>query len=309
VDSVDPKLAKSRDRPHLSRVSRRHGRLHTLLALGLLVTSSAARAEGRRLVWNEDWPRFRPVEYGATGVLVAAGLVLEFASTQPEHARWVGPWPLDQPIRGVLVGRNRATRQLADFASDIGWMTAQFYPQVVDAVLVTYVGDGGNFDVAWQLSWMNAETMAVGFLLTRGSHRLFGRERPLRRGCGSDAFYDELCPFRGTAASFISGHTSMSFVGAGLTCVHHSYLPLYGGGTPDLAACIGLTTLASATGVLRVVADRHYASDIVVAAAMGFAVGYGLPWLLHYRHGAAASEHGEQRASLGTVPVTLSGRF
>jgi hypothetical protein len=202
-------------------VSRRCRRLVVLLAFGLLAQSPAVSADGQRLVWNQDWPRFRPVEYGATGLLVAAGLVLELASTQPDDAHWIGPLPLDQSIRSLLVGGSRPTRQVADFASDIGWMTAQLYPQAIDAVLVTYALDGGNLDVAWQLSWMNAETMAVGFLLTRGSHRLFARERPL-------------------------------------------------------------SALASATGVLRIVADRHYASDVIVGAVMGLSVGYGLPWLLHY---------------------------
>ena len=42
------------------------------------------------------------------------------------------------------------------------------------------------------------------------------------------------------------------------------------------------------TGVTRVVADRHYASDVVVGAGIGFGVGYGLPWLLHYRAGGQA---------------------
>ena len=44
------------------------------------------------------------------------------------------------------------------------------------------------------------------------------------------------------------------------------------------------------TGVTRVVADRHYASDVVVGAAIGFGVGYGLPRLLHYRAGTQAAD-------------------
>lgn len=275
-----------------------------LLVLLLLVCRSA-RADSRRLEWNEAWPRFRPGEYVATGLLVAGSFALEFATEQPERARWVGPLPGDGLIREALVGRERKTRQQADFFSDTTWMAAQFYPQVIDAVAVTYFGDDFNFDVAWQLSWMNLQTLAAGFVLTRGSHRLFGRERPLRHSCGSDASYDELCPFEGTNASFISGHTSMAFVGAGLTCVHHRYLPLYGGGSGDGAACAAVLGVATVTGVLRLVADRHYASDVVVGAILGFGVGYGLPWLLHYRHGAPAGERGDVSAPL----VSWSAQF
>lgn len=252
-------------------------------------------------MWNEEWPRFRVAEYVTTGVLAIGGLVLEYGTTQAEEPRWTGPLPGDLALRELLVGSERSTRQVADFTSDLSWMAAQFYPQVVDAFIVSYALDNANFDVAWQLSWMNVEALSVAFLLTRGSHRLFARERPLRHSCGSDAAYDELCPFRGTAASFVSGHTSMAFAGAGLTCVHHQYLPLYGGGAADLAGCLGVTALATGTGVLRVISDRHYASDILAGAVIGFGVGYGLPWLLHYRYGEPAEEYGAQSAPLTVV--------
>ena len=52
--------------------------------------------------------------------------------------------------------------------------------------------------------------------------------------------------------SFTSGHTLMSFAGAGLTCVHHMHLPLYGGGLPDSLACAAAIGLAHAEGFLRV---------------------------------------------------------
>jgi membrane-associated phospholipid phosphatase len=292
-------------------VSRRLGRLVAALVFLSFLPIPAARADERRLVWNEDWPRFRAAEYVVTGVLALGGLALEYGTVQADEPRWVGPLPGDGPIRDLFVGNERSTRQAADFASDLAWMSAQFYPQVVDAFVVAYALDGANVDVAWQLSWMNVEAMSVAFLLTRGSHRLFARERPLKHSCGSDAAYDELCPFRGTAASFVSGHVSMAFTGAGLTCVHHRYLPLYGSAGADLAGCLGVTTLATATGVLRLIADRHYASDVVAGALIGFGVGYGLPWLLHYRHGARASEYGAQSAALepATTVVSWSRQF
>jgi hypothetical protein len=43
-------------------------------------------------------------------------------------------------------------------------------------------------------------------------------------------------------------------------------------------------TLASATtvGVFRLISNRHYLTDVIVAAGAGFAIGYGLPMLLHF---------------------------
>ena len=41
--------------------------------------------------------------------------------------------------------------------------------------------------------------------------------------------------------------------------------------------------LGLATGWMRMTADRHYASDIIVGTVLGFGGGFGLPLLLHYR--------------------------
>ena len=37
------------------------------------------------------------------------------------------------------------------------------------------------------------------------------------------------------------------------------------------------------TGVTRIMSDRHYASDVLFGGTVGFVIGYGLPWGLHYR--------------------------
>jgi membrane-associated phospholipid phosphatase len=40
--------------------------------------------------------------------------------------------------------------------------------------------------------------------------------------------------------------------------------------------------LATSDGLLRIVGDRHYATDVLAGAAIGFGFGYGMPTLLHY---------------------------
>jgi membrane-associated phospholipid phosphatase len=202
---------------------------------------------------------------------------------------------------------------VAAVASDYAWLVAQWYGQVVDVFFVSYLFDDFNFDVAWQLSMLNAEAMSLGFIFTRGSHRLVARARPVREGCENDSGDAELCPFRGTHASFPSGHTSMSFVGAGLTCAHHQYLPIYGSRIGDAAACGANIALAGASGALRLISDRHWLSDVLIGAVFGFAVGYGLPVLLHYGYG---SSEGFGRSSAALVSgknapsiLSWSGRF
>lgn len=57
--------------------------------------------------------------------------------------------------------------------------------------------------------------------------------------------------------SFFSGHTSTAFAGASASC----YL--------EKDYCISGYTLAAAVGYLRIAADRHWASDVIVGALVG----------------------------------------
>jgi membrane-associated phospholipid phosphatase len=65
-------------------------------------------------------------------------------------------------------------------------------------------------------------------------------------------------------------------------CAHHTHLPLYGGGAGDVLACSTALAGATLSGMSRIVADRHYASDVLAAATVGILSGYLLPELLHY---------------------------
>ncbi|MES1182649.1 MAG: hypothetical protein ABUL60_02480, partial [Myxococcales bacterium] len=68
----------------------------------------------------------------------------------------------------------------------------------------------------------------------------------------------------------------------GLVCANHSRLPLWGHPVADASACVLSTTAAVASGVSRIVSDRHYATDVLVGFGTGFGIGYAVPVLLHY---------------------------
>ena len=65
----------------------------------------------------------------------------------------------------------------------------------------------------------------------------------------------------GEDESFPSGHTAKAFMGA--TLLAHEY------GNRSVWIPIAGYTLATATGVMRVLNNRHYLSDVVVGAAVG----------------------------------------
>jgi membrane-associated phospholipid phosphatase len=168
----------------------------------------------------------------------------------------------------------------------------------------------------WQVGMMDLEAFAVAGFLNRAIMFGVGRARPSVPSCAADPAYDELCGSSSNNASFPSGHTLGVATAAGLTCVHHRYLPIYGSTAADRAACVAMVVATAATAVTRVMSDRHWASDDVAGAAIGFGAGYGLPWLLHYRYGAprpaSAPEAWQQpllvpMASTTTLGVALVG--
>ena len=230
-------------------------------------------------------------------------------------APWTAPLPvIDTPARKLLRAASRHGREQADRASDYLWYGSMGYP-VAEAAIVPLAVDRDT-DKSLQLTLMNLQALAVSTLITRLPHKTVGRLRPNHLGCEAEGpTYDEQCGRASQDVSFPSGHTAMSFTGAGLSCAHHLHGHLYGISEVDASACGLSVAAAAAVAVLRVRADRHWASDSLYGVLTGFGVGYGLPTLLYYhpfwRNGTAA-EHLARASSaspraMGTVVPTGDG--
>jgi membrane-associated phospholipid phosphatase len=127
-------------------------------------------------------------------------------------------------------------------------------------------------------SWLSAES-TVARADTPARRLVFDqRYRPFQRADAAQRY-----------ASFPSGHVSAALVGAGLSCAHHRYLSL-DGGAADTLVCVTATALGVANGIARVSADRHYMTDVLAGAVLGWGAGYAMPVLLHYEWGSAAAE-------------------
>lgn len=256
-----------------------------ILAVLLLATSNAfaqpAPEDPHRLKWQ--WRRAGIVDYVSIAALGAVYAYVEFGWKQPRDAKWVNDNPLDGGVRGLLRGSTRKKREDAGRYSDYAGLLV---PGLVifDSVVIPLVTDDWNFDVAWQLLVLDVEASIVTGLVTRTGNRIGVRDRPDSAPCEKDSEYGELC-FRGATSGFPSGHSSTAFTSAGLICVHHGKLPLYGSTAADAASCIGAMGLASVNGALRLVADRHYASDVLIGAGVGLLAGVGLPYLTTYGWG------------------------
>jgi membrane-associated phospholipid phosphatase len=255
----------------------------------LLVASSTGDAHaqsGERLQWNDEWPHFRAIGYLLTGASAASALAVTFLIPYPHHPRWQGGILFDDAVRTGLRARGPAQRDAIRLASDVTLGTSIVHVALLDSLIVPFAR--GSSEVALQLTLMNAQAFSLNALVATLMFKAIARERPLIRSCREDPDYDPLCS-TGVYASFPSSHASTAFTAAGLACVHHEYLPLYGGPW-DGVACAGSLSVAFATGAFRVIGDRHYATDVIFGAIAGFSLGYIYPWLFHYRYGGHESE-------------------
>jgi membrane-associated phospholipid phosphatase len=253
-----------------------------------------------------DWPypTFRPVEYVATGVVGAAAIAVFAFGKGPTTPNWTGGILFDNAVRDALRLRSPKARDAVRQASDVAAFSAVVITVGVDSLLVPLLRRSSS--TALQQLLVDAEAFAFNAFVTTSSYYAIGRARPSYADCQRDPSFDPLCN-SGNTASFWSGHTALAFTAAGLSCAHHVYLHLYGDPTADALGCAGMITLASATGTLRVLGDRHYATDVLTGAFVGFGFGYGVPTLFHY---AAGPMH-----SMAVTPsseglgLALSGTF
>lgn len=276
-------------------------RLLAALVVAWLLGSGPARAQdtddSKRLQWADGWRRVGPPEYAATAVLMAGVLITNLTMPPPNKPKWTRPVLMDRHVREAVVLRDRDQRAVAATVSD-GLVTAAIaQPLVIDPLLVAGVGDR-NSDVAWQLFVISAQSQALSLFANDVAKRVFARARPYAEPCERDITYGPQCTGHDRYRSFYSGHSAMSATSAGLTCASHTHLSLYGGGWADRSACIGAVGLAMTTGFLRIVADRHWTSDVLVGWLLGGASGFVLPSLIYYK--------GVRRDPVASAPAALA---
>ncbi len=283
------------------------------IALACLTLSTRAHADDSpqsgELAWNPAWPKFRTSEYVITGAASLASVSAFFFLTAPSKPDWQGGILFDDAVRNELRVHSPTLREDARTASNITALGVVIWAVGIDSLLVPAMRH--KPDVAIQLALMDAESFAFSTLVTTSLFSTVGRARPSYADCQRDPHYDRLCR-SATTSSFPSGHTNGSFTAAGLACAHHLHLALYGDPVADALACAGMITVAGGTGVLRLMGDRHYASDVLAGAFIGFGFGYGMPTLLHYGKVGTGT-----LASLVVSPVgagfpfgpTISGTF
>jgi len=255
--------------------------------------STEAAVAQHRLYWSDEWSRLpRYGGYLLTGASAVAALAAFAFIHYPTRPGWLGGILFDDATRDSLRARDPGLRDAARIGSDFTLITSVLQIALIDSLLLPLLD--GSPDVAAELSMINAQAFAINVVISNILFKAVARARPLVADCRANPDFDPLCKV-GAYAGFPSSHTATAFTAAGLTCVHHAHLPIYTGAW-DTAACIESLTIAAATGLFRIVGDRHYATDVIMGAALGFSIGYLYPWLVYYR-GSPGGYHARARDS------------
>lgn len=254
-----------------------------------------------RIAWREEWPRYSFDEAVLTVGLGALLLAAELLPTATFRPNWRGGILFDDGVRDGLRLREYSQRESARIASEVLQGVLLGFPYVVDALFVAGIGEG-SWDLALQMGLVSLEANVIALVFWRITSLLARRERPVATACaaGDDSPH---CDDRQTTQSFFSNQATNAFTSAGLTCLHHTTMSLWGDEAADATACVGALTVASVAGLLRVMSDFEYLTDVLTGAVVGLLSGWLLPYLLHYQGGARP----ELRSPVAVIPAPMIG--
>ncbi len=265
----------------------------------VLILLAPGRARGEPLTW--DYPEFSTAEWVTAGLFLGVTIAMEIMP--PQKPKLEGGIWVDEDVRDAMAVLDPEDQRIPRTVSDVMLTVLAAYPYLVDGVLVAG-WHRRSPAVAKQIILINALTQAVTVGLTSIAKVVVGRERPYGRTCGAErpeSLFD--CEDDRRDRSFFSGHSSLSFASAGLICMHHGYLDLFSNAGADMGACAAALGVAAATSTLRIVADQHYFTDVLVGVGVGTLTGFGLPWLLHYRYGKNGPGRKGEEGGGGGGPV------
>lgn len=277
----------------------------SLVLAGLLLQHTAHAAPPS--MWRSEWPTFSPVE-GAATVAAGAGTLTLLMLKPPPDPRWEGGILFDDAVRGGLRLSSESARQRVRAWGDLPYYAAPAIPLLIDPLIAAWLVRGDT-KAAFNLGAIGLEAFSYAGLASFISTRISVRERPDSSECRRQKPDGECEP---DTEAFYSGHTTIAAASAGIVCANHRVMPLWGSRAADVGACALATTGAVATGVSRLLSDRHYATDVIVGFGFGFGFGYAVPTLLHFARRKAPSDISLSVAPSGLCAgtcVNLSGSF
>jgi len=233
-----------------------------VLFIALAIGTSSAHAEPW---YRGKYGRNRVVHLSASAALGVAFLLSETtfkADLAADKCRWCEPPIYDREIRKALVWDDT---KRANFLSN---MDAYVVAPIVGIGLLVLSESDASPSRVIDDALPVMETVAITQVITQAVKFSVGRQRP-------DAH------FRGAAdessnLSFWSGHSALGF---GITASAGWIAHRRGYWTEPYIWAAGIT-LSVSTEYLRMAADRHYFSDVLIGGGVGIAGGFLIPRLM-----------------------------
>jgi hypothetical protein len=221
------------------------------------------------------WRKAGAAEYLGVTAAAAGAIYFEKKNGDSDKAHWTSRNDFDEGIRDALRLGSASGRNAAQTASDV-LLGLMIVAPLVDAFATLGMRDA-RWDALWQTEMINMESFTFTALVSTALQNVVARERPLARDCERGT-----CGGDELNRSMPSGHVALAFTGAGLLCTHHAYQSLYADPGAERALCATGLAAATVEGFLRVMADQHYATDVLAGTGIGLFSGFLLPRLLHY---------------------------
>jgi hypothetical protein len=254
--------------PRQPGVSSRKARVAVTIALTIFAAAPARGDESRRLRYDTA---IDLTITGAGGILWITSELLK-PSLAPQSCRWC-----DEPLNPVDAAVREAARspepRIAGRASNVlGFYGVPALLYGADALVARRDGRFSEWP-ADALIITQAAVLAAD--LNQAVKLAFGRERPFVHALPPDRKGDNHEPADNNL-SFYSGHTTFAFA---LATATGTVATMRGYSQAPAIWAVGMP-IAALTGYLRIAADKHYFTDVLVGAVLGAAIGAGVP-LLH----------------------------
>lgn len=263
------------------------------LAGALLLVVGDARADGVRELKKDV-----PLDVAITGTAIAlvVGSELGKPDLVPNECRWCASNPLDEGARDAL--RWKSPKPAAHVSDAMGFLVA---PTTAFATLAGAAArDGASHKTPTDVLLV-LESVAASAVLNQIVKYTVARERPY----GHYKTPLSPSPTADARLSFYSGHTSLTFTlaAAAGTVAHlrdYRLAPI---------TWIPGAAIAAFTGYLRIAADKHYLTDVLVGAVAGTAMGILVPVVFHPRVDDAAPAAPASSAPASTQMFSLGAAF
>lgn len=257
-----------------------------------------APAAPQKLRWE---PR---VDIPVTGVLVSGWLLSEFAFKKqlaPDQCRWCTTNGFDTAVRSLFnptLSPSADGIQPAHVASNlIGFVGLPLAMVGMDALFAWR--DGVFMDAFWVDLVLVLEATFSALGVNQAVKFLVGRARPYTINATPELLAEGHDPADNNL-SFFSGHATFTFA---LAASAATIASLRGYRNAWVFWAVGLP-LAATTAILRLAADKHWTTDILLGTAIGTATGILMPTLLHGRIGPITA-----RVTPLANGLAVSGRF